>query len=374
VTSDGLQVKGEEGDDGEEVKFARSIFLTGFPGFIAGRLVERLADKDTQFFLLVQQRFIETATAMAERIAFETGVPIENFALVEGDIVRADLGISSQDLETIQSETTDIFHLAAAYDLAIDKDIAIAVNFEGTKNVNEFARGVKELKRYNYVSTCYVAGRRKGEILETELEHKEGFRNFYEESKYLAESEVEKLKNELPVTIFRPSVVVGDSRTGETAKYDGIYYLIQYLRKWPAALRMINVGNKRVRLNLVPVDFVTEAIAALSADERAVGKTIALADPAPLSTAELFDAIAKELTGKGSLIHPPEKLVEWSLLTPMSPPLTGLPHHGVPYFFLSQTYDTRIADELLAPHGIKCPNFRDYVGTLISFVKKQQNL
>ena len=276
------------------MSYSRSIFLTGFPGFIAGRLVERLADEETQFFLLVQSRFVETATKMAERIAFETGIPIENFVLVEGDIVLTDLGISPEDLETIQAETTDIFHLAAAYDLAIDKDIAFAVNFEGTKNVNEFARGVKELKRYNYVSTCYVAGRRKGEVLETELEHREGFRNFYEESKYLAEYEVEKLKSDLPVTIFRPSVVVGDSHTGETAKYDGIYYLIQYLRKWPAALRAINVGNKRVRLNLVPVDFVTDAITALSADEKAIGKTIALADPEPLTTAELFDAIARE--------------------------------------------------------------------------------
>src|SRR6185503_1551609 len=106
------------------------------------------------------------------------------------------------------------------------------------------------------VSTCYVAGRRTGEILETELEHRAGFRNFYEETKYLAEAEVEKLKNDLPVTIFRPSVVVGDSRTGETAKYDGIYYLILYLRKSPALLRFVNVGNDAVKLNLVPVDFV----------------------------------------------------------------------------------------------------------------------
>jgi thioester reductase-like protein len=216
------------------VNFERSIFLTGFPGFIAGRLVERLAEKDTQFFLLVQRRFVDAATKAVERIAFETDTPLENFAIVPGDITQTDLGIASEDLETIQQETTDIFHLAAVYDLAVDRDIAFAVNLDGTKNVNEFARGVKELKRYNYVSTCYVAGNRTGTILESELAHDAGFRNFYEETKYLAETEVEELKLELPVTIFRPSVVVGDSRTGETAKYDGIYYLIQYLRKWPA--------------------------------------------------------------------------------------------------------------------------------------------
>jgi thioester reductase-like protein len=354
--------------------FDRSIFLTGFPGFIAGRLVERLAEKDTQFFLLVQPKFVKAAEKAVTRISFETGTPLENFAIVPGDVTVTGLGIQSQDLETIKNETTDIFHLAAAYDLAVDKDIAFAVNLEGTRHVNDFARSVRDLKRYNYISTCYVAGKRDGRILESDLDHDAGFRNFYEETKYLAEMQVDELKSELPVTIFRPSVVVGDSRTGETAKYDGIYYLIQYLRKWPAFLRIINVGNKRVRLNLVPVDFVTEAIAILSKDPKAECKTIAIADPSPLTTAELFDLIAEKLSGKRSLIHPPEKIVEISLLTPVSPPITGLPRHGVPYFFLSQTYDTSIADELLEPHCIACPKFGDYVGNLVDFVEKHPNL
>jgi thioester reductase-like protein len=356
------------------VNFKRTIFLTGFPGFIAGRLVERLSEKDTQFFLLVQPKFIKVAESAVTRIAFETGVPLENFALVKGDITLTALGIPAEDLETIKNETTDIFHLAAAYDLAVDRDIAYAVNLEGTKSVNEFASSVRDLKRYNYVSTCYVAGKRTGRILETELEHDAGFRNFYEETKYLAELEVENLKPELPITIFRPSVVVGDSRTGETAKYDGIYYLIQYLRRWPFLLRAINVGNKRVRLNLVPVDFVTEAIAVLSQDDKAVGKTVALADPSPLTTGELFDLIAEKLSGKRSVVHPPEKLVEFSLSTPVSPPITGLPKHGVPYFFISQTYDTGVAEELLGLHGLECPKFGDYVGNLIEFVEKHPTL
>lgn len=356
------------------MNFERSIFLTGFPGFIAGRLVERLADKDTQFFVLVQPKFLETAEKAVTRIAFETGVPLENFALVKGDITQTGLGIPAADLETIRNETTDVFHLAAAYDLAIDKDFAYAVNLDGTKNVNAFVRSVFNLKRYNYVSTCYVAGKRTGDIRETELEHDKGFRNFYEETKYLAEIEVDDLKKELPITIFRPSVVVGDSQSGETAKYDGIYYLIQYLRRWPAFLRAINVGNKRVRLNLVPVDFVIQAIAVLSKDESAEGKTVAVADPSPLTTAAMFDLIAGKLSGKRSVIHPPEKLVEFTLNTPVSPPITGLPKYGVPYFFISQTYDTSIADRLLEPHGVVCPNFADYVGNLIDFVEKHPQL
>ncbi len=354
--------------------FRESIFITGFPGFIAGRLVDRLAKSDTQFFLLVQSGFVEKAMSEVEEIADFTSTPLENFVIVEGDITKPDLGISEDDLETIRYETTDIFHLAAVYDLAVSKDVAFSVNLDGTKNVNEFVKTIKSLRRYNYISTCYVAGKREGEILEKELSHESGFRNYYEETKYLAEVEVEKLKGKYPVTIFRPSVVVGDSKTGETAKYDGIYYLIQYLRKAPMLLRILNVGNSEVRLNLVPVDFVVEAVAALAFDKKAIGKTIALADPDPLSTAQLFDAIALDLTGRKSEFGPPVKLAEWFLNTRISPPITGLPHHGVPYFFISQTYDTSLAGKLLKPHGVSCPNFATYVSNLLDLVEENPRL
>jgi thioester reductase-like protein len=354
--------------------FSETIFLTGFPGFIAERLVSCLARHDTQFFLVVQPEFTQRASSAIERISELTGTPLENFAIIEGDITKPKLGISDEDLRTIRDETTSVFHLAAAYDLAVDREIAFRVNLEGTKNVNELCRSIPNLRRYNYISTCYVAGKRLGRILETELEHDAGFRNFYEETKYLAELEVEKLKGDLPVTIFRPSVVVGDSQTGETTKYDGIYYLIQYLRKAPNLLRLINVGNRNVRLNLVPVDFVVEGIAALSADESAVGKTLALADPDPLTTAELFDVIAESLSKKRSVVTPPPAIVETSLMMSVAPPISGLPHSAVPYFFIAQTYDTGEASALLTAHGIKCPSFRDYASNLIGFVKKHPSL
>jgi nucleoside-diphosphate-sugar epimerase len=357
------------------MSFSETIFLTGFPGFIATRLVRRLASTDTQFFLLVQPQFVDGAMQTVEKIAAETGTPLENFALIEGDITEENLGMSEYDLAVIKDETTDVYHLAAIYDLAVEKNPAYRVNVEGTKNINELVKNLPNLRRYNYVSTCYVAGKRTGEILETELEHNAGFRNFYEETKYIAEMEVEALKREVPqTTIFRPSVVVGDSETGETASYNGVYYLIQYLRKAPSLLRFINVGNSRVKLNLVPVDFVVEGIAALAKDENASGKTVALADPNPLTTAELFEAIAEALTGKKSVFTPPPVLVEKSLSLSISPPVTGLPLAGVPYFFISQTYDTTVADGLLSNHNIACPNFRSYVKNLLKFVEKNPSL
>jgi thioester reductase-like protein len=110
------------------MKFRQTIFLTGFPGFIAARLVARLARNDTQFFLLVQPDFIEKAMNEIERIAAEYDIPLENFALVEGDITLENLGINEKDLAVVQAETTDVYHLAAIYDLGVEKNLAFRVN------------------------------------------------------------------------------------------------------------------------------------------------------------------------------------------------------------------------------------------------------
>ncbi len=351
-----------------------TIFLTGFPGFIAGRLVEKLATRDTQFILLVQPAFLASAMQAVEKIAERTNSPLNNFQIFKGDITSKNLGLSGEDLAVVKNSTTDVFHLAAVYDLAVGKDLAFRVNVEGTKNVNELVKTVSNLNCYNYISTCYVAGKRTGEILETELLHNAGFRNFYEETKYFAELSVEELKRELPLTIFRPSVVVGDSQTGETVKYDGIYTLILYLRKLPSLLTLFNIGNDTVRLNLVPVDFVVNAIAAISVDKTALGQTLQIADSDPLTTRQLFDTVSKYLANRKSAFSFPTALVEKSLMLPITPALSGLPHVGVPYFFLEQIYDTSIAQKMLTAHNVSCPPFESYVKNLLDFVEKHPKL
>ena len=351
-----------------------TIFVTGFPGFIAGRLVERLAREGARFLLLVQPAFAERARRDVGRIAAETGAAPEAFRLMEGDITREGLGLSEEDSAEAQQKTTGVFHLAAVYDLGVERAPAERVNVEGTRNVNRFALALPHLRRYNYVSTCYVAGRREGLILETELRHEAGFRNHYEETKYRAELEVDALKGRLPVTVYRPSVVCGDSRTGETAKYDGVYYLINYLRLFPGLLSFANIGNDQVRLNVVPVDYVVEGMAALAFDPRAAGATVQLADPDPLTTRELFDVVSQNLAGRRSLFTLPAPLVRTTLSLPQQETLTGLPRVGAPYFFLKQTYDTARAVELLGPHAVACPRFPDYAPALIDFVARHPKL
>jgi thioester reductase-like protein len=353
-----------------------TIFLTGFPGFIAARLIKELArDGGARFILLVQPAFVMRAQEEIARLAMETGAGVERFRIVEGDITsEARLGMSEAEFARAASETNVLFHLAAIYDLGVRREPAMRVNVEGTRHVNEFACACKSLSRYHYVSTCYVAGLREGVIREDELEHAAGFRNFYEETKYLAELEVERLKGELPVTIHRPAVVCGDSLTGETAKYDGVYYLIKYLYMWPKLLSLANIGNMDVRLNIVPVDFVVAAMAALARDAAAVGATVQLADPQPLTTGELFEIISHALAGRGSVVRLPKPLVRASLGLPFSERLTKLPHVGVPYFFIKQTYDTTRASHLLAPHNISCPPFPSYVRALVDYVARHPKL
>ena len=346
-----------------------TIFITGFPGFIASRLVRRLAEEAGACFqLLVQPPFLPQAETERRHIAEATGKGLDDFRLLTGDITEEHLGMSERDAAHVRGEASIIFHLAAVYDLGVERDLAMRVNVLGTRNVNRFAATLPSLRHYHYVSTCYIAGKRTGRILETELEHDAGFRNHYEESKYLDEFEVERLKGELPVTIHRPSVVCGDSRTGETAKYDGIYYLINYLRKSPAVLALANIGNPAVRLNLVPVDYVVAALAALYKDERSLGATLQIADPAPLTTAELFEAIARALTRRGSLLRVPAPLVRTTLGIPFTEAVTGMPSVAAPYFFIEQEYDTTCAAALLNPHGVRCPPFDAYVETLVRFV------
>lgn len=351
-----------------------TVFITGFPGFIASRLLKRLAAQAARLILLVQPALVDKATSEIVDLAAAAGRSTDDFSIVQGDISQLNLGLSADDLAMTRASATRVFHLAAIYDLAVARELAQRINVEGTKNVNAFVRSLPHLRHYHHVSTCYVAGKREGHIFETELRHDSGFRNFYEESKYLAELEVEALKSELPVTIHRPAVVCGDSNTGETAKYDGVYFLIHYLLKWPAGLSLLNIGNHEVSLNLVPIDFVVEALAALAFDDAAIGKTVQLADPTPLTTNQLFNAIAKSIGNRRSKITVPRSWVYFLLMLPPSPRITGLPHHAVPYFFVKQTYESIEAQNLLDRHGIRCPPFASYVNTIVDYAAKHPTL
>jgi thioester reductase-like protein len=349
-----------------------NVLVTGFPGFLGSELVQRVLRRKSRpsVTCLVQKKFLELAAERVAEIEREQSGVARRIALVAGDITAAGLGL--RDPGSVAAGVTEIFHFAAVYDLSVSREVGMKVNVEGTKNVLDFAASCPRLERLQYVSTCYVSGRWAGIFRETDLEKGQSFNNFYEETKYLAEVEVRRrMAAGLPATIYRPAVVTGDSTTGETQKYDGPYYVLRWLLKQPTVAVLPVPGDpERTRINLVPRDFVIDAIDALSAAKVAVGKTYHLADPDPPT---IDDAIRMmgEATGRIIVRVPmPAKLAKGAIdHVPGVSRLLEIPSSTVDYFLHPTFYDTVHADADLAALGIRCPKLRDYLPRLVAFMK-----
>ncbi len=186
------------------------------------------------------------------------------------------------------------------------------------------------------------------------------FRNHYESTKYDAELLVRKaMADGLPATIYRPGIVVGDSRTGETQKYDGPYFLAAFLRRQPPVAVVPAVGDPdHVRFCLVPRDFVIDAMDRLSVLEESLGKTYALTDPDPPTARELVDAFARRLHKRVVWVPLPLPLARAAVSMPLAERLMGLPAEALDYFASPTTYDTTNTVTDLAGTGVTCPSLR----------------
>jgi thioester reductase-like protein len=252
----------------------------------------------------------------------------------------------------------------------VKRDFAMRVNVDGTRHVLDFAERCRSLRRFQYISTCYVSGRYDGTFTELDLEKGQTFNNYYEETKYLAEVDVQKrMHGGLPATIYRPSVVVGDSRTGATQKYDGPYFVMQWLLRQPRLAFLPMAGNpKRHRFNVVPRDFILSAIEHLSALPQSLGKVYQLADPDPLTVDETVNAVA-QATGRTVIRIPLTRgIAKFSLdHVPGVYRLMRIPSAAVDYFVHPTLYDTTNAQADLG--ALKIPRFRDYLPRLVDFVR-----
>ncbi|MDQ3720132.1 MAG: SDR family oxidoreductase, partial [Actinomycetota bacterium] len=200
-----------------------STLVTGYPGFIGSRLVGALIDDDPELRIvaLVEPRLAATAREQAP----------ERVEVIEGDIADRRLKLSDADYERLAAEVTQVYHLAAIYDLAVPIEVAQAVNVDGTGNVLDLCLACERLERLHYVSTAYVAGLRTGVVYEHELSLGQRFKNHYESTKFQAEVWVRQQMDRVPTTTYRPAVVVGDSQTGETMKFDGPYYMLRVISR-----------------------------------------------------------------------------------------------------------------------------------------------
>lgn len=350
----------------------RKIFVTGFPGFITGHLVRVLLKDGAFLYLLVHPDFLKKAEEERRKID-PSG---SSTSIVRGDISLPMLGMEKDDYEKVCNEANEIFHLAAIYDLAVGRALAHRVNVVGTFNLIQLALSMKKLRVFNYISTCYVSGKRPGVILEDELISTYGFKNFYEETKHWAEVLVRAYMDRIPTIIYRPAIVVGDSKTGEINKYDGPYYAIKFYMRFPSFIAKLlpAFGRYDVPFNCVPVDFVVNAMAFISKKEEAIGKTFQLADPNPLSTREYFDLLKEKTTGTKGRWKMPTWLLRLLLKLPKGPRLAGMPRQSAIYLEHYAVYNTKNTDEILRGSGIRCPSPPEYMDRMVEFVRNHPEI
>ncbi len=353
-----------------------SIFLTGFPGFLGSRLVERLLERhpaEVGVQCLVQAAYRSQAERRIAEIEARHPGAGRRIRLLEGDIIQPGLGLEPAVYEALAARTVEIYHLAAVYDLGVRHSLAMAVNFHGTRHVLALARQAQpQLRRFQYVSTCYVSGRYPGVFEETDLAKGQRFNNLYEQSKYLAEVEVQhEMAAGLPVTIYRPGIVTGHSQTGVTQKYDGIYYVLQLLLRQPRIALLPVAGDPtRYETNFVPQDFVIDALAYLSGQESSAGKVYHLCDPDPLLVDEVLDLLAEATERKIVRLPVPGALAKGGLkYIPGARRLIGIEPEAMNYFSQPTHYtcDNTLAD--LAGTGLGCPPLAGYIKTLVAYMK-----
>jgi nucleoside-diphosphate-sugar epimerase len=283
---------------------------------------------------------------------------------VAGDITRPGLGLS----EAI--EPAEIFHFAAIYELNMSRSSGMLVNVEGTRNVLRYAEQCSGLQFLHYVSTCYVSGRYAGPFRETDLDKGQNFNNYYEETKFLAELEVQR--SQVPWIVYRPSIVVGDSRTGATLKYDGPYPVIRWLLRQPGLALMPIVGDpSTTRLNLVPQDYVLDAMTYLSTHRREARRVYCLADPNPMTVEDTVNELGKDCRRVLLRLPLPLNLAKWALKhIPGIASFSGFTPAIVDYFVHPTHYLTDATEAALAGSGIRCPDMRLVLPQLVDYVRK----
>jgi thioester reductase-like protein len=243
------------------------------------------------------------------------------------------------------------------------------VNVEGTRNVLDLASAAKRLRRLNHFSTAYVSGDRVGVILEEELDMGQRFHNPYEETKFEGERIVRRAQADLPATVYRPSIVVGDSRTGEIDRFEGPYALAILLVASPLSVPLPLPGDALAPLNVVPVDFVVEAALAIGSDPRGAGRTVHLVDPSPLSARRVYEMIAARAGKKLAPVTVPARVVQALLELPFLERLSRAHRPAIEYLSHLAMYNCRNLLELLDGTGIHCPPITSYLDRLIEFVQ-----
>jgi thioester reductase-like protein len=356
----------------EEPTTPEHVLVTGFPAYTAVRLIKKIlvADGEATLSMLAREKFAGAARELIESLPDSQRRRVR---IVVGDVCDMDLGLAGPEYQSLAAEVTTIQHLAGIYYMGVDRRLAQRVNVDGTRGILELAGEARRLRRLCHWSTAFVSGKRKGIVMEDELDEGQGFRNFYEETKFAAEKLARAAQRKLPVTIFRPGVIVGDSHTGEIDKFDGPYYLMLLVMQGPQGVPLPLPGRGSAPMHLVPIDYVVDAAYALARDGRAAGGTYHLTEPTPFAARKIYELVAERAQRKRPRgFIPMKQLARAFMRTPGLDRLARAPIAFLESFDHLAFYNTKSTLDLLAGSGIECPSFDRYVDHLVRYVREVQ--
>ena len=348
-----------------------TYFVTGASGFIGRRLVKKLLERKGKIYILLR----DTESPKTRKLYAYWGVDEKRIIPVAGDLTEANLGVSAELLSDLRGKIKHMFHLAAIYDLKADAKSQHAINIQGTHNAVAFAETVR-VGCFHLTSSIAAAGLFEGIFREDMFDEAEGMDNPYFRTKHESERIV-RYECKRPWRVYRPGIVVGDSRTGEMDKIDGPYYFFKLIQKLRQALPawMPTVGLEGGRLNLVPVDFVVAAMDHIAHTDGQDGRCFHLVDPNPHRFGDILNIFARaahapEMTMRinarmfdfipatvkmGLAMLPPVRRISRDILRDL-----GIPNELFQFINYPTRFDCRDAQKLLQDAGIEVPPLESY--------------
>jgi NAD(P)-dependent dehydrogenase (short-subunit alcohol dehydrogenase family) len=351
-------------------------FVTGATGFIGKRLVKKLlAHKGAVVYFLIREESLDKVKGLREF----WGASAARVIPVTGNLTSKKLGVSAQDVKLLKGKIDHFFHLAAVYDLGADEVTQIEVNVDGTRNTVEFAKDIGA-GHFHHVSSIAAAGLYEGVFREDMFDEAENYDHPYFMTKHESEKIVRQ-ECKVPWSVYRPAMVVGDSTTGEMDKIDGPYYFFKLIQRMRQLLPpwLPSIGLEGGRVNIVPVDFVVDALDVISHRSDIASKCYHLVDPVGYRVGDVLDIFSRAahapkmnlfvnaaLLGfiprsvtKGLMALAPVRRVRNAIMKDL-----GLPEDMLTFVNYPTRFDGRDALAALKGTGVSCPNLKDYAWRL----------
>jgi NAD(P)-dependent dehydrogenase (short-subunit alcohol dehydrogenase family) len=352
-----------------------SYFVTGATGFIGRHLVSNLLKRKGTVYVLVRKSSQAKLRDIGERMGWD----MARVQPVLGDLGKSKLGVSPAQIKALSGKVKHFFHLAAIYDLAASAEAQIGPNVDGTRHAIECAEAIGA-KTFHHTSSIAVAGLYSGVFREDMFAEAEKLDHPYFRTKHEAEKVVREHCS-LPYRIYRPSMVIGHSKTGEIDKIDGPYYFFTLIKKLRSLLPpwMPTIGIEGGRMNMVPVDYVADAMDCIAHKPGLDGGCFHLTDPAPRRIGEVLNLFARaghapqmsmRLDARMfSFIPAPVRMALGSLapvkrFTGMVLKDLGIPSSVLGLINYPTRFDCRETERALKGSGIRVPDLESYAWRL----------